>query len=484
MGSKKIIENSLWLIVQPIVLNVISIAVVGYIARTLGQADYGKFVFSIAFIYMFMPLANMGLRGVTVRDLAKDRSRADILVGKMIAARFLLALIAVVFAILSITVMAYPPETKLIVSVASLIIIFQAVSTTCLDAFQAFEKMRYIAYTQFIAGLVLTILSVPVLLVGFGILGLVWVYVFGSLLAAFISYALFCRHIAVPKLAFDCSYIKGKLIESMAFFFPSFIAIVGRKIDIVILSVMAGDASVGIYGAANSIVERLTIIPDGVCTAMYPSMVNLFQDSAQKAGELFQRFFSYMIIIGLPIAIGITVLAKSIIHLIYGGTYSGAVLLLQLLIWWLFITFLTMLQGWTLNAIHKEKKGALVSYISTPLYVLLNLILIPNFKEVGVAISAIVSALVSMGMFSFFIKRFLVQHSLSGSILVRVIGANLLMGGIVFMLDEFPLYISIPSGVFSYIAMVIAFKLLRPDELTYIKKLIMLKLGLTTVEVV
>jgi len=239
---------------------------------------------------------------------------------------------------------------------------------------------------------------------------------------------------------------------------------------------------VGIYGAANSIVERLAYIPDGISTAMYPSMVLLYQDSHQKAGDLFGQFFAYMIIMGLPIAIGITILAKPIIHLIYGTTYSGAVLLLQLLIWWLFITFLTMLQGWTLNAIHKEKESAHVAYVSTPLYVLLNLILIPKFNEVGIAISAIVSALISLGMFSFYIKRFLVRDSISGSILGRVITANLVMGAVVFALSDTPLYVSVPTGFFGYIALVIALKVLRPEELTYIKKLISQKLGIASTE--
>jgi hypothetical protein len=56
------------------------------------------------------------------------------------------------------------------------------------------------------------------------------------------------------------------------------------------------------------------------------------------------------------------------------------------------------------------------------------------------------------------------------------------MGAVVFALSDTPLYVSVPTGFFGYIALVIALKVLRPEELTYIKKLISQKLGIASTE--
>ena len=39
--TQRVVKNSLWLIIQPLVLNVISLAVAGYIARILGAEGNG-----------------------------------------------------------------------------------------------------------------------------------------------------------------------------------------------------------------------------------------------------------------------------------------------------------------------------------------------------------------------------------------------------------------------------------------------------------
>ena len=56
--THKIIKNSIWLIVQPLILNFISLFIIGYIARKLGQSDYGKFIFAFGFVSIFLPLTN------------------------------------------------------------------------------------------------------------------------------------------------------------------------------------------------------------------------------------------------------------------------------------------------------------------------------------------------------------------------------------------------------------------------------------------
>lgn len=473
--TQKIIKNSFWLIAQPLILNIISIFVVGYIARTLGEVDYGKFIFAFAFVSMFAPIGNMGLRAITVRAIAEDRDNSDILLGKVLVLRFALTLIASILIFLVINLMGYPNSTKIVVYIAAVTMTLYTISTTFQDAFQAFEKMQYVAYTNFISGAVITALSLIVLFVGYRLVCLTLVYMLGNLLGVIFGGFFLIKKFVIPKLKVDFSFWKQSIYGGAPFFYPALVATIGAKIGIVLLSKMAGDASVGIYAAANSLVEKLLIIPDGFCTAFFPTIAATYKKSRNDVSHLFQKFFLYLFLLGLPIAVGTTILAKPIIILIYGVKYQSSVLILQILIWWLFLTFLISIQGWTLGAIHREKKGALVPFIVTPCYIIFSIIFVKHYKEIGLAISNLIAGVLSFVIFFIFIRRYLVKKLLENKVFTKVLIANIIMSFFVFLFKEYNICLSILTGMIIYLFAILYFRVVSPFKLLNFCKVIINK---------
>ncbi|MBP7507590.1 MAG: flippase [Prolixibacteraceae bacterium] len=468
-NTRKVIINSFWLILQPILLNLLSLFVIGYIARELGQAEYGKFVFAFSFVGIFLPLTNMGLNSLTTRDISENKTQADVILGKVLALRLALALVVYVVILLLINVMNYAGDTRTVVYIAALTLMFNGVAVTLHSAFQGFEKMHFIAYSQFISGLVLTAFSVLVIYWGFGVISLTVVYSLGSLLGLLIALFFCLKFIVIPVVKVDFAFWKLSLIRGLPFFLPTFVGLIGNRIGIILLSKLAGDASVGIYGAANNLVEKLLIIPDGICTAIYPTLAFLYSKSKDEAIELFQKFLFYLFLIGLPIAVAGTILAKQVILLIYGETYLSSVIILQILIWWLFSTFITSLLGWTLGAIHKEKKGAVVPFIVTPGYLVLNLMLIPFFKEMGVAIATLLMSIISAFLFAIFVRKHLVKEFISFQRVIKVLVSALIMGFFVYILKSFNLGIVVIAGGISYFVFLVIFRVIGLDDLEKIK---------------
>ncbi|MFA5014846.1 MAG: flippase [Actinomycetota bacterium] len=464
-STQKVTKNSIWLIIQPLILNVISIFVIGYIAQTLGQADYGKFVFAFTFVAMFGSITSMGLRTITVREIAEDKNKVSIFLGKILTLRFFLALIVVVAVFFAVNLMHYPQITKIIVYIVSLTVIFNTISSAFIDTFQAYEMMEYVAYTQFISGIVLTALSVIVLYIGYRLIGLTLVYCFGSFLALVVAALYLFRKITIPRITIDFSLWKQSLYKGAPFFYPSLVTSIGAKIGIIFLSKMSGDISVGIYGAANNLVEKLVMIPDGVGTAIFPTMATVYKSSKNDAAHLFQRFFLYLFLIALPIAVGTTILATPIIISIYGVEYQESILILQILIWWLLFTFLAMIQSYALGAIHQEKKAAMSSYIASPFCIVLNLLLIPHFKHIGAAISSAIAGVISFVILSIFIKKYLINNLFKNKAFVKIIIANILMGFFVFLVRKYNVLLSISLGVIIYSLTILFFRLVTVYDL-------------------
>lgn len=463
-STRKIIKNSIWLILQPLILNIISIFVTGYIARTLGKSNYGIFVFALSFVTMAFPFTSIGLRALTIRTISKNKDKIHEILSKMLSLRILLSSICILLVFIIINIMNYPSQTKNIVYIFSLIIIFRAISTTFQDVFHAFEKMKYVAYSQFVSGLILTTLSVIVLIIGYRLVAISWVYTFGSLITLIISWYFIISNFGFPKLKIDYSFWKSNLIQGIPFFFPLLVALVGSKIGIIFLSVFSGNISVGIYGAASIFIERLSIVPDGIGSAIFPRFSILYKESFDEAVKIFKKFYLYMILLSMPMALGISILSKNIIYLIYGSKYDSSILILQILAWLFFIKSLVVFQNFTMQALHKEKKTAKISIYSTILFIILNLLLIPKFDTLGAAIAAIISSLISLILLSNSIKTFFTKTLIHFKTLFKVIVVNCVMGIFVYYFKD-NLVLSVLSGIIIYSILILALKIISINEI-------------------
>lgn len=266
--------------------------------------------------------------------------------------------------------------------------------------------MKYVVFVQFLSGLLLTTCSVIVMLLGAGIYSLMIVYCLGNLLAALLAFSIMTRRFCVPLVAFDLKFMKHNLLRGVPFFFPGFVLMLGYKSGVIFLSKIIGDSSVGVYGAANALVEKLTIIPDGICTAVFPALASLNKTSPSAAKELFKRFFLYLLIIGAAIVCVCVVLSIQIINLIYGSAYIGSVPILIGLSIWLCLNFFSLFLSWSLGAIHLEKKSAVVPFIVAPIIVLGNIVLTPVLHEMGIVASALFGELIAVVVLLIFVKKY------------------------------------------------------------------------------
>lgn len=460
----RVARNTGWLVIQPLLLNAVSVFAMGYITRTLGTEDYGKFTLAFVFAAMFAPFSNMGLRSVTVRDIAEDKSATTTHMAKMLVTRTALSFAAAAALGVATLFLGYDSLTVKLSMIAAITLIVQAVSSTFHDAFQAHERMSFVAYSQFVGGSALTLLSCLVLFLGFGVVALTVTYVVGGLITLAVAIYLM-RRVAPLELSFDFGYARQKLVQAAPFFVPNIIAVVGGKIGTVLLSKFATETSVGFFGAATSLTDRLAVISDGVCTAIYPTLTVLYATSRLDAANLFKRFFGYLVILALPIGVGTSLLARPIMTLVCGSAFEGAGPVLIVSVWGLAASFVTSIQFWALGAMHLERIGARVAILSTVVCVVCNVIFIPLWAEVGTALASLVSTL-----FSFFIVRRTITRELSSELMelrrfLRVVLASLLMAGVVYLLRHTPVLLPIVAGAVVYGFSLIVFGGISREEL-------------------
>ena len=75
-----------------LVLGVASIAV---LTRYLGPDDYGQFTLALMYMQLFGVLADVGLFTTVVREISKDPSRTEELVGNALTLRLVLSIVVI-----------------------------------------------------------------------------------------------------------------------------------------------------------------------------------------------------------------------------------------------------------------------------------------------------------------------------------------------------------------------------------------------------
>jgi O-antigen/teichoic acid export membrane protein len=139
---------------------------------------------------------------------------------------------------------------------------------------------------------------------------LAYVYVFAGIVDVTISFSIVLIKIAKPKLTIDFSLWKIIIIGSIPFALNALFGVLFFRIDTVMLSVLKGDAAVGIYSAAYVPMLALGVIPTVFIAAIYPVMSRYFVSSKDTLESFTSLSSKYMAIIGFPIAMGCFILAE------------------------------------------------------------------------------------------------------------------------------------------------------------------------------
>jgi O-antigen/teichoic acid export membrane protein len=371
--------------------HILQLVLVVYLVRYLGAVTFGKYAFAFAFTSLFMILSDLGLSVLSIREIARDTSKAGEYLTNISITKFILSLITIVLIIVTINLMHYPSDTTLAVYIVGGATIFTSLTSFFRSIFRAFERMEYEAITR-IAERVLIFGSVlPVLFLGYGLIEVVSAMLIAQALIFIFTLAIIIKKFTRPVLSFDFSLCKSLIKAALPFGLAAVFATIYFQTDTVMLSIMKGDAVVGWYRAAYGLVMGLLFIPGAFVGALYPVLSRYFTSSKDSLMVVYEKSFKFLLMLAIPLGIGTTLLADRIILFLYGEEFAPSIIALQILIWVASILFIYSIVGYTLASINKQLVDTHITGISALLNVGLNLLLIPTYSYVGAGIASIVS---------------------------------------------------------------------------------------------
>ena len=127
------------------------------VARRLGAVQFGTFSFGLAFVSMFVVLADLGLGQLAVREIARDPGVARRYLSSALAIKLVATAIVVAVIVFLVNVLGYSGPSVSAVCICSLVIVDSAFTLFYRSVFQAFERTIFAAIARVIQAVMLAV---------------------------------------------------------------------------------------------------------------------------------------------------------------------------------------------------------------------------------------------------------------------------------------------------------------------------------------
>lgn len=427
----------------------LSFVAVSLSTRYLGQERFGEFTTITVYAGLLAIVSEWGLQAWTVRELAReDEARHEHLAGAMLGLRLLMGAIATVVAIGVSFLLPYPMVVRAGIALAAMAVLATTIASAISPILQARLRMTPIALADAARAIVYVLGIVAVIAISGGVLGFVGATIAGAVVALAITYA-GARRLLRITIAFDRHLWRLALASSFALGAALFIHTIYFRVDTVLLSVLKSQADVGIYGFAYRFYETLLVIPVLFTASVLPVVARDFAIPGADLRQALQRSLDFLVLAGLPLAVGGIVLAPELTRLLAGSEFADSVAPLRILLAGLVFSFVAALFGTLLIASNRQVAGLVLSLSVLVLNVILNLALIPIYSYyAAAALTSASEAVIVVAGFVLVRRTFAFTPGLRATAYGLVAAA--VMGGVVWLLRGFPLVVPIAAGVAVY----------------------------------
>jgi O-antigen/teichoic acid export membrane protein len=404
-GFMRYFKNTSWLMGERILRMAVGLFVGIWVARYLGPEEFGLFSYAQSFVGLFMAIATLGLDGIVVRELVKDQSRRDALLGTAFILKLIGAFIVLLLLFFTVNIISTDAQTKLLIIVIASATIFQSMNVVDFY-FQSKVLSRYVAFANMFTLLISSAVKVWLILNDASLIAFAWVVLFDSAILS-LGYIYVYLKIGnrINQWSFNKALAQSLLKDSWPLILSGIVVSVYMKIDQVMIKEILGAEAVGQYAAAVRLSEAWYFIPMVIASSLFPAIMEAKKLSEKLYYERLQKLYDLMVWIAVAIALPMTFLSDWVVALLYGEQYSQAGSVLMIHIWAGVFVFLGVASGKWLLSENLQKYAFYRTFIGMLVNLILNCFFIPHIGIQGAALSTLISQFFAAYVFDFFNKE-------------------------------------------------------------------------------
>lgn len=440
------------------------------LARYLGPKDYGVYNIAISYVQIFVLLGNFGLDVVYIRSISRDLSLSSQYFFAGLSLKAILSIVSFLILVTIAWILNYDRLVFIAIVTYGFSIIFQTALELISSVFKAVELMQYVSYIMILRSL----LSISFI----GFLMIWQIDIIAALMAqnaSFVLVTLFFFIILMKKkliklkLSVNLHLCLQMIRTALPFILIGFIHIINFRTDIIMLSILANETLAGYYSAANEFIIPLFILPSILSTALFPALSKHFGKSETSIAEMSNFSTKLLITIGVPMGVGLFILAPEIVDIILGPQYGQSVIAMRILSIGIMLTYARLIFSWMLTAVDREKYALHEYILCLAVNISLNAILIPRYQIAGAAIATIASAIAGTG-YLYFQARRVIRDIVFLKNYIKPLLCSVIMAVILNYMPAINIFLLVLVGSLSYFVAAITFGIFSSEEYAILMK--------------
>lgn len=406
IGLKRYAANTSWMIGEKILRMLMGLIVGIWVARYLGPDQFGLLSYSQSLVFLFSIVSTLGLDSIVVREIVRDETQRDKLLGSAFVLKFIGAI--AILPILGTTVLYTDKgyETSLIIFILAFSTIFQ--SFNVIDFyFQSKVLSKYVAIANSFSLGIVSLIKIGLIAFNAPLKAFALVISLEMLITAIGLIYFYSRKAKLSMISwrFDKTTAKQLLEESWPLIISGAINSIYMKIDQVMIGEMIDLNAVGIYSAATRLSEVWFGIGVVVARSVFPAIVNAKKISEDFYLKRINMLFFWMVIGAYSLVFSVIFITDFIISVLYGVEYHAAGPILSIHIASVIFVYLGVASGRWLLTEGLVKYDLYRNLVAVIINIILNIILIRLVGITGAAIASLISYIVAFYIFDLFLIR-------------------------------------------------------------------------------
>lgn len=470
-----IAKNTAFMTIASVGQKIISFFYFAVVARMVGVEDLGKYGVALSFTTIMVVFVDLGFTNVFVREAAKKKEELQSYFSTVLFAKLLTGGVIYIATIILASVFGYEQEVRHLIYLSAVTMLFDSFQLTAFGAIRAMGNLKYESMAMISSQFFTLILGSIFLFLRLPLIFLILAFTIPSACSAIYAATILKKKFAISIMPrYDRAMIGMLLRIAFPFALAAIFARLYSNTDMLLVKSLAGNEAAGWYATPYKIAYAFQFIPLALVAGLYPLFSEYFVSNRERLQQLFHESVKYLLLIAVPIAIGIFLLAEDITVFVFGPKFLPSVLPLKIIILGIIFSFLSFPFGALLNAGNKQTTQTAIVGIVMVVNILLNILLIPQYGAVGAAWVSLIGGILLTLLGALFVPKLI---RISFSFLVKTIFqiglAVLGMAAVVWYTDkQFHFFISIAAGVLVYVALLFATRAITKNQITHVLQLV------------
>ncbi|AGB14875.1 membrane protein involved in the export of O-antigen and teichoic acid [Halovivax ruber XH-70] len=259
---------------------------------------------------------------------------------------------------------------------------------------QAFEDIDSAAIVYSIERASRAVIALTLAVLGFGAVGALVGYVVaavvGGLLGAGILYRTYLHGTSVS--AIDAELRRRVLSYSVPITATTAANRIDNKLDTILVGVFLDPTAVAFYTLPGQIREFVQTPVAAVGFSLSPTFESQKAGgNADRAARMYEQTIFYVLLLYIPAATGMAIVAEPFITIVFGSEYAGAVPVLQILAIHIVLVAVAIVTSNSLDYLGRARERAIAKTVTALCNLGLNVLLIPTIGVVGAAIATVLT---------------------------------------------------------------------------------------------